>query len=172
MDILVTRKHCSALISSTVLVLSGMTMAWGMGKKKAELMSNKGMLALKADANLLPGGEKILIHCSLTNLGDVETRVLVMPSVNVDLQILSKEGRWTDLPLTILRDVHIGKDSIFTVKPNEAYSFDVRIDRRYYEWPATGTYEARMVYRNALEKVESVRLWIGQVESNTLKIEF
>jgi len=66
----------------------------------------------------------------------------------------------------------MSKKNIVSLGLGELHAFDVKVIREEYVWPEPGLYEAKIVYSMGSGKVEGIKVWTGQVESNVFQLQF
>jgi hypothetical protein len=135
---------------------------------KGSKMNSDLLLLAKASPSLT--GEFVL-HCQLKNVGEKTESFFFLPFPPYIQVRLKQNGVNVDLNPAILRRVRVSKKDIISLKVGESHVFDFEITRREYVWPAAGIYEATIVYTGS-GKIEGIKVWTGQIESNTFKLEF
>jgi len=72
----------------------------------------------------------------------------------------------------LLMDVAISKNQVVNIRAGESYVFTLEITKALYVWPPSGLYEVKIIYTNILRKIESIKVWTGRIESNSIQLEF
>lgn len=155
------------------LSVFGITCARGKGHLK-----KTGEVTLKTDyplvfeiisVSVVPGSTTV--HCELRNPGNHDVMLLFHPYHDVEI-LIHDVSEIKVLQKTLLLRLEIGKDTLIPLAKGTVHAFALNLTRENCIWPESGNYKAILRYANGLPEVERIKVWTGQVESNTFQLEF
>lgn len=171
------KKNIYWIILAFPFILS--TTCWAMSndslKTKEDIspMSEKLKLEIELDKQLYKIEDPIIIKCNISNLG--HDSINLHPILFMDLLINLKYQDSPEVmpfgPKILLKEL-IRKEDIIKLDPGEIYSFKRTVSKDTYIMPSkAGHYEFYVTYSNLVKELGGIKLWVGEIKSNTVKFE-
>lgn len=117
--------------------------------------------------------ESIILKCNITNLGEttINLKPILFMDIEIHLKYRNEEGVLPFGPKVLLNEL-LRKEDVIKLNPRDSYSFIRTIDKRNYLIPnKVGQYELYVIYRNLMNELGGIKLWTGEVKSNTVMFE-
>jgi hypothetical protein len=141
-------------------------------KERAVNMGEPLKLAIELSKRNYTLDESITVKCRIENLQGEEVNLKLLSSdISVYLRYEADKtfSRWDSLMLP--REL-LNEGSIKKIGSGESYYLEEVISKETYPMPKkSGKYELYAMYRNGMKKLKGIKLWLGEVRSNTIEFE-
>lgn len=163
------------LVSNFILINISCASSNNLIPNKEDIIQMSNILKLNIELNkqVYSLEEPIVIQCTIINLEN--NTINLKPILFMDLEIHLKYENEKEIvpfgPKVLLKELLRGED-IIKLESGRSYSFSKTIDKKIYVMPSKfGRYELFAIYRNLTKELERIKLWTGEIKSNTVEFE-
>lgn len=143
------------------------------GKERVVSMDESLKLTVDLNKKNYVFEEPITIKCKIENLKEEVVNLKLLLSSDISVYLRHKEeqafSRWDSflLPRELLN-----KSSIKKIVLGEPYYFEEVISKDTHTMPKkSGKYELYIMYQNGMKNLKGIKLWVGEIKSNTVEFE-